>query len=212
MFLQLNSDDFPFFCFQDWTSVAKVSLFSTLLFYARFFIYFIWFEDDWGKPHWKTCRNHLQPPPHSNSFISDSWLSGGKKCQGSTFKSDPYFASRGGLHTHRETHECLVVLWGHWKRFLVVLWSSGAAINTLTEEVHVQLQVRGGGVHLGSLPAQLGGRYLNLQCVCTPLGSGKGDFGHDIHIPRCQSGNQQYAWLRIKTSYESDCFRGLYSD
>ena len=37
MFLKLNSDDFLFFCFQDWTSVAKVSLFSTLLFFAQFF-------------------------------------------------------------------------------------------------------------------------------------------------------------------------------
>ena len=37
MFLKLNSDDFLFFCFQDWTSVDKVSLFSTLLFFAQFF-------------------------------------------------------------------------------------------------------------------------------------------------------------------------------
>ena len=66
MFLQLNSDDFPFFCFQDWTSVAKVSLFSTLIFFAQFFSLFSMIWRRLREASLKNMPQPFAPPPHSN--------------------------------------------------------------------------------------------------------------------------------------------------
>ena len=76
MFLQLNSDDFPFFCFQDWTSVAKVSLFSTLIFFAQFFSLFSMIWRRLREASLKNMPQPFAPPPRTQTgtlghFISE---------------------------------------------------------------------------------------------------------------------------------------------